>query len=594
MPEPSLTQRISMAPSDHTDALISAEWGINKKIPIYSGGLGFLAADQLKEAADRGLPLMGFGIFYDKGWVKQKLDERGFQIDGESSIDPEVFEQLGLSLAKIGQMPVLEKIVIDRISPREVSVGAYILPVEGKRATLPLFLGTTNIPENTNEWDRGLTAKLYDNGNGSRDYYRTIQWRILAAVTGIARQMGYAPRYQLNEGHGAFVILQMMNEGISDERIREQIWLATHTPEAAAFDYLAFSEVANALPNEAHRLLPYRVNYEGKDCLGMAELAIAFSRGINAVSKMHAEVSAQKPQFQGREIRYATNGVHLPTWVHPAKARLYEAQLKNPFENPEEFRRSEAIDDELFEQAHRQAQRELFELVKTRTKGYQLDEGQMTIGFARRGVPYKRADLLLGITEADMEALAKVINGNAQLVYASKAPPGDKDGRDMIQRVHQKAEELGRIYGSRVIFVPDYDMELGLALVRGVDLWLNNPMRGREACGTSGMKVIPNWGVNMSVLDGFWPEVYNGRNGFAIGPHNFSNDRDFDFRHALALLEFEAIPAYRDGRAWKQLRRESGKLAADLNTWRNLQDLRRIGAHTYDLEKVLSRDRRAA
>lgn len=588
MPSALSDARITRAPSEYTDAIVSNEWAIHPKLPIYAGGLGVLAADQLKEAADRGLPLIGIGVLYHKGWVRQELDASGVQIDREADVDPKVYEELGLQLAKIGSKPVLEKIVIDGNNVREVNVGAYIFPVNGKRSILPLFLGTTNILENTNVWDKGLTARLYDNGNGHRDYYRTIQFRVLAAVRRIAQRLGYNVKYQLNDGHGAFIILDMMNEDLSDDQIRENVWFTTHTPEAAAFDYFTFDQVATALPTEYQRLWPHRVNHEGVDKLGMAEFAIEFSRGINAVSRMHAEVAAQMPRFQGRQIFYATNGVHLPTWVHPAKARVYKDYLVNPFENPNEFRRSESIDDGAFDKAHRQAKGELVDLVRSRT-GHQLDYDNIIFGFARRGVVYKRADLLV----RDIEALARVINGYAQIIFASKVPPGDDGGKHMIQTVYQRAAELRREYGAHVVFVPDHDILLGQALVGGVDGWFNVPLRGHEASGTSGMKVSANGGINISVLDGWWPEGYNGRNGFAIGPYNYSSDPDIDFRHALAILEFEAIPALRDIRARNDLRRESIKLAADFNTFRQLQDLRRSGAHTYPLERILGQERAA-
>ena len=242
---------------------------------------------------------------------------------------------------------------------------------------------------------------------------------------------------------------------------------------------------------------------------------------------------------------------------------MYQSQLGNVFENPERFRNSDNLDYRLFEQAHNQAQRELFDLVRERT-GIELDKGKLTVGFARRGVSYKRADLLL----SDIERLAKVVDGNAQLIFAGKAPPGDDTAANIIQNIYQKAAQLRQNYGAKVVFVPNYDMELGRSLVGGVDLWVNNPERGREASGTSGMKVAANGGVNLSVLDGWWPEGYDGNNGFAIAPWNKANDRETDFKHTLQLLS-EGLREYqRNG--LRDFRIASMKLAAHFNTYRNL------------------------
>lgn len=511
--------------------------------------MGILAGDWLKEAADRNWPLVGLGTLHHKGYFNQSIDDSGRQIEQDADFNP---ENLGLRL-----LPVKIKTNVDT---RQVTVGAYEYLVGGKT---PLILVTTNLPENSN-WDRGITAKLYDNGHGSSDYYKTVQFRILASGVRILQQLGYdIQTYHLNDGHGAFVALELLNQGLSRDKVREKIWFTTHTPVAAAFDYLKLDQVGAALNGETSKLEPFVIQSYKGPAIGTAELAIALSRGINAVSRMHAQVSSAMPQFKGRQVIPITNGVHLPSWVHPAKAALYEAQLGDIFESPESFRNADSLDYDKFRGAHRQAQRELFDLVRERT-GTELDEGKLTVGFARRGVSYKRADLLL----SDIGRLAQVVKGNAQLIFAGKAPPGDDAAADIIQTIYQKAAQLRQNYGAKVVFVPNYDMELGRALVGGVDIWVNNPERGREASGTSGMKVAANGGVNMSTLDGWWPEGYDGKNGFAIAPHNTENDREIDFKHTLELLG-EGIREYQRNDL-RDFRLASMKLAANFNTYRNL------------------------
>lgn len=549
MPSASLDSRIAMIPSDYRTAIISAEFAVDNKLPLYSGGLGVLAGDWLKEAGDRAWPLVGLGILYHKGYFNQELDRSGRQIELDADFNP---DDLGLKL-----LPVKIKTNIDN---RQVTVGAYEYLVGGKT---PLILVTTNLPENS-AWDRGITARLYDNGHGDRDYFKAAQYRILASGVRILQQLDYdIQTYHLNEGHGAFVALELLNQGLSPDKVRERIWFTTHTPVAAAFDYLKLDQVRAALNGETSKLEPFVIPRFGESYIGTAELAIALSRGINAVSRMHAEVSSAMSQFKGRQVISITNGVHLPSWVHPTKAALYQSQLGNVFENPERFRNSDNLDYRLFEEAHKQAQRELLNLVRERT-GIELDEGKLTVGFARRGVSYKRADLLL----SDIRRLAEVVDGNAQLIFAGKAPPGDDTAANIIQNIYQRAAQLRKTYGAKVVFVPNYDMELGRALVGGVDLWVNNPERGREASGTSGMKVAANGGVNLSVLDGWWSEGYDGNNGFAIAPWNTENDRETDFRHTLQLLG-EGLREYqRNG--LRDFRVESMKLGAQFNTHRNL------------------------
>ena len=552
-----------MAPSDYKVAIFSAEYGLRNDWPIYCGGLGILAGDWIKETADRGLPILGVGIAYHKGYFKQLIDKNGWQTEQDVDFTP---EEHGLRLLPQG--------VKISISGRDVTVGAFEYLVKGNKSTIPLYLLTTNLLGNT-EWDRGLTAKLYDNGTGHKDYYRTAQYRVLAAGVRLLQSLGYdIQTYHLNDGHGALVGLELLNQGLSSDKVKERIWFTTHTPVGAAFDYFDISEVISALPLEHERLLPYLVQNSGRSYFGTAEFAVALSRGVNTVSKRHAEVSSQMQQFRGINIIPITNGVHLPSWIHPAKREIYNISHPGILENPRMFIDSDSIDYGAFQKAHQSAQAELFELIKDST-GVQFEPGLLTIGFARRGVEYKRANLVLH----DLKDLARIMNGKAQIFFAGKAPPDDNIAKELIQRVYLKCKELRECYGINAVFIPNYEIGVAETLVSGSDVWLNNPRRPQEASGTSGMKVAANGGVNLSVLDGWWYEAYNGKNGFAIAPDNHDNHYDTDSASIRKLLEHRLIPSFSDS-TWQKLVLESLKLSAHFNAGRNLQEL---SVHAYGL-----------
>ena len=548
-------------PSYYKAAIVSAEFGLKRRWPIYSGGLGILAGDWLKEAADRGYPIVGLGIAYHKGYFRQLIDENGWQTEESINFNP---LEHGFQLLNLTEKT--------NINGRDVTVGVYEYTVKGRKIGIPLYLLTTNLPQNT-DWDRGLTAKLYDDGSGNPDYYRTAQYRILATGVRLLQHLGYdIQTHHLNDGHGALVALELLNQGLSPDKVREKIWLTTHTPVQAAFYHFDFKEVKHALPNEWKKLVPY---LNGKPYFGTAEFAIAMSRGVNAVSKRHAEVSSQMDIFKGVKVIPITNGIHLPTWVSHDKAELYERYLPGIFENPGRFNEVDSIPFNEYEISHRNGKKFLFDLIQDRT-GVQFDSDGLTIGFARRGVEYKRADLIL----YDLEDLARIMKDKTQIVFAGKAPPGHEPSKLIIQNVWRKCEELRKKYGVNAVFVPNYGIETAKALVAGVDVWLNNPRRPEEASGTSGMKVAANGGVNFSVLDGWWYESYNGRNGWAIAPDNHSNNLETDSAAIRHELEHSIIPVYNDKSEWERKVQESLRLAAYFNTARNLAEYMR---EAYDL-----------
>lgn len=555
-------------PSFYKAAFVSAEFGLKRRWPLYCGGLGILAGDILKEAADRGYPLVGLGIGYPKGYFRQLIDDNGWQT--EETIDFNPLEH-GFKLLDLREKT--------DISGREVSVGIYEHAVKGKKTAVPLYLLTTNLPQNS-PWDRDITSKLYDEGGGnkgSKAYYRTAQYSIFGPGVRLLQRLGYdIQTYHLNDGHGALVGLELLNQGLSRDKVKEKIWFTTHTPVDAGFDRFDFQEVRYALPKKWEKLVPYLLrNEEGKLILnekghpifGMAEFATDMSRGVNAVSKKHAEVSADMYIFKSRGIKPTpiTNGIHLPTWVSSDNAGLYERHLPGIFENPERFNEADAIPFGEYELAHRSGKNSLLDLILDRT-GVQFDADALTIGFARRGVEYKRADLIL----YDLEDLARIMKDKAQIVFAGKAPPGYVPSKLMIQNVWRKCKELREKYGVNAVFVPDYGIGTAKTLAAGVDVWLNNPKRPLEASGTSGMKVAANGGVNFSVLDGWWDEAYNGRNGWAIAPNNHENHFETDSAAIRHKLEHKIIPEYYDGSKWESRVKESIKLASHFNTARML------------------------
>jgi len=542
-------------------------------MPFYSGGLGIQAADWLKAAADLGLPVVGGGILYHKGYFKQTFNNDCWQCEEPIKFDP---EEHGLNLLNIR-----EKI---NISGKNVDVGVYEYKIKGRKSEVPLYLLTTNLPENTNEFDKNLTATLYEEGD-NKEYFRTAQYRILATLVRVWQSLGYdIETYHLNDGHGALVGLELLKQGLNQDQIKERCWFTTHTPIEAAFDHFSMREVKYVLPEkECKKLLPYCVYFNENPYLGTAELAVALSRGVNAVSKKHAEVCSAMDIFKGINVIPITNGVHLPTWVHPEKAALYESLIPGIFEHPERFREIDSLDYNLFKITHKRAQNELFELIQelsikdlerlglkpdeiiSELKKVEFEPGYLTIGFARRGVDYKRADLILH----DLADLARIMKDKAQILFSGKVPPRDTASKDLIQKVWLGCRELREKYGVKAVYLSDYDMATAEKIVQGVDVWLNNPRRPQEACGTSGMKAAANGGVNDSVLDGWWAEAYNGRNGFAIAPDNHDNNYETDSKAIRDLLEHQIIPIF-GGKEWETMVKESLKLAAFFNTNRNI------------------------
>jgi starch phosphorylase len=556
-------------------AYFSAEFGLHESLPIYSGGLGVLAGDLLKSASDLGVPLAGVGLFYAEGYFRQRLDESGWQREEYSVSD---VEKLPLERAT-GEDGQLVQVSV-RTRESEIRAGVWFAQVGRNR----LVLLDTNVEGNSDE-DRRLTSHLYGGGQWER-----IRQELVLGVGGMRalEALGIRPGViHLNEGHSAFAVLEaarglMQREGRSFEDVREKVAtrtiFTTHTPVAAGHDRFDAKLIERALgplrdelglSERAFGALG-RVNAdEDSEPFCMTVLGLRMSQYRNAVSARHARVS--RAMWRGVwpglpeemiPIAHVTNGVHVPSWLAVSMAPLYDRHLgpswQERMDDPATWEPIEGIDEAEFWEQHEILKAHLIEYVQRRLRRQgkgaddspglgELTPSALTIGFARRFAPYKRGDLLF----SDRDRLARLVGDHdrpVQIIYAGKAHPDNDEGKRLIQSIFRMMRESP--FAGRVVFLEDHDMNVGRHLVQGADVWLNTPRRPFEACGTSGQKVVLNGGLNLSVLDGWWAQAYDGGNGFAIGCGEECGDHDEqDRRDAAALydvLEQEVVPLFYD------------------------------------------------
>ncbi len=594
-------------------AYFSAEFGLHESLPIYSGGLGVLAGDHLKSASDLGVPLVGVGLFYRQGYFRQRLDGEGDQHEEYITNDP---AKLPLELAvDASGAPV--RISIDT---RGGTIHAQIWKVQVGRNTLLLL--DSDVHGNSPE-DRMLTARLYGG-----DHRVRIRQELLLGVGGVRalRALRIAPGVlHLNEGHSAFATIEevrhrMHREGIGFEeasrRVTPMVVFTTHTPVPAGHDRFSGHLI------EEH-LGPLRdamgVSYDGLMALGrvdpynsseefcMTVLALKLSRRANAVSCLHGQVSRGMwmPLYRAKSeeevpIGHITNGVHVLTWLAPQMHELYDRCLGTDWEQRSGearlWEQVESVSDAELWETHQSLKGRLIDFVRRRAVAEAERRGEspavssmlsralstdtLTIGFARRFATYKRADLVF----ADIEQLAELAGDPRkpiQFVFAGKAHPHDVPGKQILRRIARLARDPR--FEGRLIFIENYDINTCRHFVQGVDVWLNNPRRPLEASGTSGQKVVLNGGLNLSILDGWWAEAYEGTNGFAIGEGETHSHEDVhDRRDAASLLDVlrnEVIPLYydrdRDGlpRGWiERMKRAIRTLGWRFNANRMVMD----------------------
>ncbi len=511
-------------------AYFSMEVGLENSLPTYSGGLGILAGDTLRAAADVGIPMVGVTLVHRKGYFRQRLDEEGNQREEPADWRPE------------DRLIEVEPRVQIQLSGRTVHVRAWRYDVRGHAgAWIPVYLLDTNLPENAPE-DRAITDHLY----GGDEFYRLSQEAVLG-LGGIAmlRALGHDSIriHHMNEGHSALLAIALLEQEPSSgeaaiESVRRRCVFTTHTPVPAGHDCFPLSLVRDVLgPERANTLCAAGGCTDGT--LNMTHFALHLSHFLNGVAMRHREVS--RSMFPDFFVNSITNGVHAGTWVSPPFRALFDHHI--PEWRDEAFNLRYAVSIPLGEirGAHRDAKHALLAEVHRRT-GIALDPAVLTIGFARRATSYKRAGLLF----SDMERLRRISRqvGPLQILFAGKAHPHDEGGKAVIRRVFNAARALGDLV--RVVYLEDYDMDLAGRLVAGVDVWLNTPQKPQEASGTSGMKAALNGVPSLSVLDGWWIEGHvEGVTGWSIGETwELETDRDREPESLYQKLEEQITPLY--------------------------------------------------
>jgi len=517
-------------------AYFCMEIALDPSIPTYGGGLGILAGDMLRSAADLEMPMVGISLVHRKGYFQQRLDTAGNQVEYPDAWDPE---------AVLG--PV-EGTVQVRIEGRAVEIRAWRYNIHGMSGyCLPVYLLDSDLPSNSPQ-DRSLTDCLY----GGDQHYRICQ-EVILGIGGlnILRSIGLHKlnSYHMNEGHAAFLTMALLEEQLRQrkytvpveadfESVRRRCVFTTHTPVEAGHDRFPWELVRQVLGEDQAELLT-QAGF-GSQVLNMTTLALHFSRYVNGVAMRHGVVS--QDMFPNIPIHAITNGVHAPTWTSPAFQGLFDLAIPEWRRDNAYMRYALGIPLGEITKAHRDAKAALLKEVERRT-GVALDPKLFTIGFARRAATYKRADLLFSDKER-LKAIAKSA-GPFQVIYAGKAHPRDAGGKALIQRVFAAAEELKQ--DIRVVFLENYGMTLGKLITSGVDLWLNTPQRPQEASGTSGMKAALNGVPSLSVLDGWWIEgCVEGVTGWAIGADGQTggDDTASDSASLYDKLEREILPMF--------------------------------------------------
>ena len=551
-------------------AYFSMEIALQNNIPTYSGGLGVLAGDTIRSAADLELPMVAVTLVSRAGYFRQELDVDGGQIEHPDCWQPDT-----------AASPLQAKIVVN-IEGRPVWISGWLYILEGHmNGRQPVILLDTDVDENHDD-DRQITHYLY----GGDESYRLKQ-EIVLGIGGVRmlQALGFKVRqYHMNEGHSALLAIELLRryaypkedlragESAYDIlQVREFCNFTTHTPVEAGHDRFAYNMVWRILDDEIDRTMLKRL--AGEESLNMTQLALNLSEYVNGVAKRHAEVS--RKMYPGYRVHAVTNGVHPYTWTAGSFIELYNTHLPGWCYEPEKLVRAECcISDEAIWEAHCQAKSKLIEKVKDLCH-INLDPHIPIFGFARRMTAYKRPDLLF----SDLERLKNIARQRPfQVVLAGKAHPRDQDGKNLIRNIHQYIQELaGDI---PMTFIPDYDMEIALTMVSGVDLWLNTPLRPMEASGTSGMKAAFNGVPNLSVLDGWWIEgCIEGITGWAVGDDIESSNGD-DAKSLYDKLEKTILPLYYDDRSrWIAVMK--GAISKNASFFNSHRMMRRYATEAY-------------
>jgi starch phosphorylase len=554
-------------------AYFSAEYGLHHSLPFYAGGLGFLAGDYIKECSDLRVPLVAVGFMYPEGYVQQRIREDGWQenldqiLDRDAASISRVFNETG------------EQIVV-KVPLTEPPIHVAVWKVEVGRVCL--YLMDTDIEIN-DPWNRSISARLY-----SGDVEQRLRQEIVLGIGGseVLETCGIKHSVlHLNEGHAAFALLERIRDGVQGgmnyeeaaDQVRRTSVFTTHTPVPAGHDVFPFQMMEKyfhsywpALGLDRDRFLRLGVHPEAPNAgFNMTAFALRMSGYRNGVSKKHGEVARRMWQALWPElpedkvpIDYVTNGVHVPTWIEPKLELLFNQYLGPDWledhDNPSLWELVEKIPDDELWKTHYWLKIKLINAIRERSRqrwakervspsivlagGALLDPSVLTFGFARRFATYKRADLIF----YDLERLKNLLNDPwrpIQIIFAGKAHPADDPGKQVLQRVFNETRDPAT--GGRIAFVEDYGEQFAQYMVHGVDVWLNNPVPPMEACGTSGMKAALNGVPHLSIMDGWWMEGFNGKNGWTFGQDESGDNRgQADADAMYRILEQEVIPLY--------------------------------------------------
>ncbi len=617
----------------------SAEYGLHEVLPIYSGGLGVLSGDHCKTASDLGLPFIAIGLFYKQGYFSQRINRDGWQ-------------ETAFTTLNISHLPI-ESVLNDEQKPLMIHVD-----MPGRRVyariwriaigRIYLYLMDTDISEN-NQYDRGLTARLYGGDNETR-----IQQEILLGIGGIKMLDALGIQgtvFHMNEGHSAFMGLELCRKLIGEKNMsfseaREVVAsssvFTTHTPVPAGNDVFPldmmeryFGNYWSQLRLQRHEFINLGLKPGDPYHFNMTVLALNLSGKRNGVSELHGAVSRNiyNSIWPGTPeddvpISHITNGIHTLTWLSPGFKHLYSRYFPDNWQenihDPHVWEFVDKIPDEELWHVHSQLKSKMVKYIRSRLKkqylanGFPLDEinrlnkqpdeNAFTIGFARRFATYKRANLIF----RDMARIERILNNKnmpVQIIFAGKAHPADRPAHEIIKHIHDICRTEG--FRGKVFLVENYNMTLARNLVQGVDIWLNNPRRPLEASGTSGQKVCINGIINCSISDGWWCEGYNGKNGWVIGDNtlydNEHHQDDADSQSLYSILEETVIPLYFDRNKhgipekWVRIMKESIRsLAPIFSTNRMVQDytrkfyipcierVKKIHDSNYEFVRVLS------
>ena len=577
-------------------AYFSAEYGLDEILPIYSGGLGMLSGDHLKSASDLGIPLVAVGLLYKNGYFHQKINRVGMQ---ES-------EYYDIDLNNLPISPVKKETGEDLIISVKMPKGRlYLKAWKIAVGRVNLYLLDSDIEENIEEY-RGITLRLYGGDQETR-----IQQEIVLGIGGVTllKELGLCPTvYHMNEGHSSFLVLELIKEIMEEKKVSFNIAkdivtaktvFTTHTPVPAGNDIFPIELVETyfkdfwkplGITKEEFLELGMKPKEENKTTFNMGILALKIAGKKNGVSKLHGAVSRELfgevwPEIAPNEspITYVTNGIHTCTWLAPTLKELYNKYLTPYWQDKiylnETWEKINNIPDKELWEEHQLRKQKLLKLVsenttnRLRKNGMHYDQireitsklnpNALTIGFARRFATYKRATLIF----KDLERITQILNDESrpvQLIFAGKAHPKDIEGQNLIKRIHEIS--MMPQFKGKIFLLEGYDMAMSRHLISGVDVWLNNPRRPMEASGTSGEKASVNGVVNFSILDGWWAEGYNQKNGWAIGTnaeyYSYEEQDKADSESIYNILENKIIPAYynkQDGisKEWLRLMKNS-------------------------------------